>query len=186
MNAEFAQALEEVDWRSYQDNVMAALKEALEKYRTLYAGGGVNLISQIALWTAPYQHITAVSFETHVHAQKMIDLDTNYVRGSDPEVDALDGRFLNAFQGNPADFEYQMFHTFQHLELAALSEFDLNEPELDTALLLKIEANLLVVVEQIQQSQMLRDEPTEDEVWIGVNSPLDWYDDVIKMTVRTR
>ena len=186
MNAEFAQALEEVDWRSYQNNVMAALKEALEKYRALYAGGGVNLISQIALWTAPYQHITAVSFETHVHAQRMIDFQTHYDRSSDPEATDVDDRFLNAFQGNPAAFKYQMFHTFQHLELAALSEFDLNEPELDEALLLKIEANLQVVVEQVQQSQLLRDEPTEDEVWIGVNSPLDWYDDVIKMTVRTR
>lgn len=172
--------LEGLDWHLYEANVFQGLRDAVEEYRRLFEGAEGEGVYQIAIWTDAQAQQTAISFETRLHAEAVIQKSAEYWQNRGDELYAQEIRDLD-FNGNPADFRFDRFHVVSHPELIRLQKLDYADRAQSIAADVHIEVALLRVIERVLAEGIMRELPREEAIWIGISSPRDWYDHVRKI-----
>src|ERR1043166_1785409 len=178
--------VESVDWSVYEIDVYKAMQEAVRKYRRLYASSEITeMVFQISIWTDGSAGVTAVNFETRRHAEDTIKEWEEIFRAEAWEQVVRDTE-SSEYEGNPASFKYKEFYKIIHPELALLRSGRGFDADRAKAIDRRIEESLLRVVDRIIESGILKELPSEEEIWIGISSPLDWYDHVRKIRTYYR
>jgi hypothetical protein len=163
-----------VDWAAYERSVEAAVRRAVDSYARVRSP---EFVFQISIWTDPQARVTAVGFETREHAGLLIEQAAQRFRARG-RSDIADKIWRLGYASNPADFKYREYLTINHPELEALAEVDFADHAQEQAVLSRISESLIAAVERLERDGAFRDLPREQVVWIGVNSPKDWYDHV--------
>ena len=160
------QLIESGDWETYEANVLDLLRQAIEQYQRQYAD---EKVYQISIWTDPQVQVSAINFETKKHAEEQI------------AEQAPSHRNLEGYNDNPADFKRCQFLERKHPEKAAIDELNYFYHTHRQAADARISASLRKVIKRARDENVLAGLPREEVVWIGVNSPRDWYDHVTKI-----
>jgi hypothetical protein len=172
--------LESVDWALYEEDVLRAVKAAIKDYTQKFVSSPEDKVSQISIWTDPQSRKTAISFETRGHAEVQIQEQIAFWRSRGNEQGIRQSELLQ-YNGNPADFQYSEFYTMLHHELTPLRELDFRYQKHVRAAQICIKASLTNVVKRIISEGIIKPLPREQDVWIGISSPRDWYDCVQKI-----
>lgn len=173
---ETQEKLDGCDWNLYERTIEAGLIEATKRYKS--ASAGPDAVFQISVVTDPQRQITEIAFETKPHAQAKVRELAEWFRTRNEHhlAEKLETAGLNP---NPTDFRHPNYYTILHRELRPLDRIDYSDEENKRAAKVWIETSLLKVMDRIRSFDLLAVLPREEEVWIGVNSPRDWYDHVV-------
>ena len=142
-----------------------------------YLAKSVVPVYQISIWTDLQSAISCVNFETKENALKTIARSVQFWigHGNYDEAERLRELVVN---GNPADFKYARIFEGKHSSLKTiLDAVDINH-DIQNELELILEKHLLEMIDVFVKEPVFLELPKEDDVYIGVSSPLDWYDDV--------
>jgi hypothetical protein len=172
--------LSQINWTKYEENVLATVQKAIAKYCKRYAKSEDNQIYQVSIWTDPQVAQTSISFETKAHArQELLTKIQFFIKEKLPkEAKQLETLGYNT---NPADFRFPCFQTKVHRELDTLTELDYTNATTSTAVDARLETSLSRVAKQIIDAKILDKLPREETIFLGVSSPRDWYDHVVKV-----
>ena len=140
------------------------------KYNQLYTEFPDEKVYQVSIWTDPQAQITAVNFETKEHAAEHMKNWPRFLKAKD-------------YNGDPADFKHKEFLLGKHPEIESIDDLDYQFKTHRYAADARISTSLRKVVKRILNLKILENLPREDELWVGINSPHDWYDHVIKVKV---
>jgi len=154
------------DWEAYEASVLDLLQQAVDQYQQRYAS---EKVYQISIWTDPQVQVSAINFETKKHAEEQNAAQAPAFRNAE------------GYNGNPAGFKYCRFLERKHPEIAAINGLNYFYHTHRYAADARISASLRKVVKRVREQNMLAGLPREEEAWIGVNSPRDWYDHVTKI-----
>ncbi|GEM_PF-945171 len=172
------QAIDACDWDAYEENVFSLLRAAVEDYLRQSSGEEVY---QISIWTDPQTQVSAVSFETKKHAEEHISKWAQIFRQKYADEETAARLEADGYNNNPADFKHSRLLERKHPELVAIDGLDYRYVTHQHAAGARISASLRKVVKRAREQNALADLPREEIVWIGVNSPRDWYDHVTKI-----
>ncbi len=175
------QLIDKGDWKAYEENVLETVRQAIEKYRQLYTDSVTEKVFQVSIWTDPQTQTTAVNFETREHATAHTAKWAQIWREKYQDEETATRLEKEGYNGNPADFKHREFLTHKHPEIEAIDQLNYYYTTHRYAADARISASLRKVVQQIRKQNVLDGLPREEEVWIGVNSPRDWYDHVVKV-----
>lgn len=170
--------LDSCDWNAYEENILAAMQQAIEKYNQLCSKAPGEKVYQVSIWTDPQTQESAINFETKSHAEDHTKKWAGIFRdkyNDEPTALRLEAE---GFNGNPADFKHTVFFTQHHPEIAALDKLNFQYTTHSHAAEARISASLRKAVKQIKHSKMLNQLLREEVIYIGTNSPRDWYDHV--------
>jgi len=170
--------LDECDWNLYERTVEVGLVEAVK--RTKGSSAMPDAIFQVSVATDPQRQITGISLETKPHAHAKVRELARWFRTRDEQyvAEELERAGLNP---SPTDFRYPNYYTILHRELRSLDRIDYGDEENKRAAEVWIETSLLRVMDRVRSLNLLESLPRAEEVWIGINSPRDWYDHVTKI-----
>ena len=178
IDPETQERLDACDWDLYESTIATGLVKAGKRY----AGSSVrpNVIFQVSIVTDPQRQITQISLETKPHAEaKIREMVRGFrMRGEQYAAEKVELAGLNP---SPAEFRHPDYYTILHRELKPLSRIDYSDDENKKAAEVWTETSLLMVIERVRSLNLLAELPREEVVWIGVNSPRDWYDHVTKI-----
>lgn len=157
---ETTEVLNSIDWPSFEQRVVEAVEETVERYNLVYSPLPLKpeKIFQISICTDPQVLMTFVAFETKQHALELSQ--------------------VAPWNANPADFKFSELHAVVHLELRPLKALDFSDYDQRRATDERISQALLQSVGRIQERKILDPLPREDTVWLGVSSADDWYDHI--------
>ena len=158
--------IDSCDWGAYETSVIDLLQQAVEQYHRQHAD---EKVFQVSIWTDPQVQVSAINFETKKHAEEQI------------AEQAPGYRNATGYNDNPAGFKYCQFLERKHREIAAIDELNYFYHTHREAADARISASLRKVVKRTREMSILARLPREEVVWIGVNSPRDWYDHVTKI-----
>ncbi len=175
------QLIDGCDWEAYETSVIEVVQQAIKKYCQLHDAFMAEKVFQISLWTDPQRQTTAVNFETKEHATAHNMKWARIFREKYNDEETAIRLEKEGYNGSPADFEHSEFLKYKHQELEKLDQLEYQYQTHSHAADARISASLRKVVRQIRERDMLAGLPREEEVWIGVNSPRDWYDYVTKI-----
>jgi len=164
----------QIDWQLYEQQVLSLFDEAVDAYVAEHGGREDSRIFQISLWTDPQMFVSAVNFETRDHGVEINDKSIKYFEqhGREGLADQLRAQGYN---DNPADFLYPEFRTTEHTELCDAAEAGHITSDVADPI---IESTLLRIVNSAQFKEIARRLPRESQVWVGISSPVHWYDHV--------
>lgn len=170
--------LDECDWNLYERTVEVGLVKAVKRYKSFSAMP--DAIFQVSVATDPQRQITGISLETKPDAHAKVRELARWFRTRNEQyvAEELEKAGLNP---SPADFRYPNYYTILHRELRSLDRIDYGDEEDKRAAEVWIETSLLRVMDRVKSLGLLASLPREEEVWIGINSPRDWYDHVTKI-----
>jgi len=160
------QLIESGDWEAYETSVLDLLRQAIGHYRRQYAS---EKVYQVSIWTDPQVQVSAVNFETKKHAEEQIAEQAPMYRNA------------SGYNDNPAGFKYCRFLERKHPEIATIGELNYFYHTHRYAANARISTSLRKVVKRAKEENLFAGLPREEIVWIGVNSPRDWYDHVTKI-----
>lgn len=172
------QAIDACDWDAYEESVFSLLRVAVEQYLRQSSG---EKVYQISIWTDPQTQVSAVSFETRKHAEEHISKWAQIFRHKYADEETAVRLEADGYNNNPANFKHSRLLEREHPELAALDGLDYRFVTHRHAADARISASLRKVVRWAREQNALGSLPREEVVWIGVNSPRDWYDHVTKI-----
>jgi len=170
--------LDECDWNLYESTIEVGLVEAAKRYKG--SSAMPDAIFQVSVVTDPQRQVTEISVETKPHTQaKVRELEEWFrTRNEHYLAEKLETAGLNP---NPTDFRHPNYYTILHRELRPLDRINYNDDENRKAAEVWVETSLLKVIKRVRPLDLLAGLPREEEVWMGVNSPRDWYDHVTKI-----
>ena len=178
IDPETQERLDACDWDLYESTIATGLVKAGKRY----AGSSVrpDVIFQVSIVTDPQRQITQISLETKPHAEaKIREMVRGFrMRGEQYAAEKVELAGLNP---SPAEFRHPDYYTILHRELKPLSRIDYSDDENKKAAEVWTETSLLMVIERVRSLNLLAELPREEVVWVGVNSPRDWYDHVTKI-----
>ena len=154
------------DWETYEASVLDLLRQAVEEYQKCHAS---EKVYQVSIWTDPQVQISAINFETKRHAEEQLAKQAPAYRSE------------KGYNDNPADFKRCEFLRREHPEIAAIDGLNYSYHTHRQAADARISTSLRKVVKRAREQNVFAGLPREEEVWIGVNSPRDWYDHVTKI-----
>jgi hypothetical protein len=170
--------LRRIDWESYKRAVFDCVVGTFERYRTPDQNHGPRPpVFQVAIWTDAPARLTGVSIETLTNAQKSKARTIAWDRenGFDEHAEMEE---LCPFAANPADFQFHSFGSMRHPALVVAGTYDPSSESDKVVLNSAIEIGLRIVVARLDSAGVFRRIPRENQVWVGVSSARDWYDDV--------
>ena len=156
------------------------MQQAIEKYNGLYSEAASEKVYQVSIWTDPQIQESAINFETKHHAEDHIKKWAAIFRDKYNDEATASRLETEGFNSSPADFKHTVFFTQNHPEIAELNKLDFQYTTHSHAAEAHISAALRKAVKQIKHSKMLNQLPREQVVYIGTNSPRDWYDHISK------
>ena len=178
IDPETQERLDACDWDLYESTIATGLVKAGKRY----AGSSVrpDVIFQVSIVIDPQRQITQISLETKPHAEaKIREMVRGFrMRGEQYAAEKVELAGLNP---SPAEFRHPDYYTILHRELKPLSRIDYSDDENKKAAEVWTETSLLMVIERVRSLNLLAELPREEVVWVGVNSPRDWYDHVTKI-----
>ncbi len=172
--------LKSIDWALYEENVLKTVGVAVKKYVEKFLSSPEDKVFQISIWTDPQSGKTAISFETKRHAETHLQEQIAYWRSRGNEQGIRQSELLQ-YNDNPGDFQYSEFHVILHHELIPLRELDFRYQKHMRAAQVRIKASLANVLKRMAAEGTVEQLPREQNVWIGISSPRDWYDCVQKI-----
>lgn len=172
---EINQVLDAIPWDRYEEEVYLAVDDAIRHYVRGTKGSRKDPVTQVSVWTAPQHRLTAVGFETLNHAISQGGAFVNRPGpGQTPRVE------LVTYQ-QPADFEFREYHCVYHPALLGLMRLNFNDGRQARGAMERVEKRLLRVRDRVIHEGMVDQLPKSAVLWIGINSPRDWYDHVLEL-----
>jgi hypothetical protein len=166
--------LKKVDWTRYEEEVFLAVEDAVRHYNAGAKGSNLETVSQISLTTSPQTRVTTIGFETLSHAVSLGSFVVRRPEDADPQIELT-------HYVSPEDFQFREYHAVYHPALLPLAELKLSIPEQEQPALRVIETHLLSVRDHLVLHDVLGRLPRAQTFWIGINSPRDWYDHVLRL-----
>jgi len=168
------QILKGIDWARYEEEVYLAVEDAVRHYNAGAKGSNLETLSQLSIRTSPQNRVTSIGFETLSHAVSRGAFVIHRPEDAEPEVELV--TYLN-----PSDFQFREYHCVAHPALLALGQLQLAKPTQEQVALRAIETHLLSVRDRVVLSGVLGALPRSKSFWLGINSPQDWYDHVVRI-----
>lgn len=173
-----------VDWQQYENEVAQAVQSAIAQFTQQHLEDAEK-VYQISIATAPQSRETCIGFETKQHAMKEVqESDAWWRERSKPKV--ADSVTASLYNENLADFKYAGFHCIKNPSLRPLKQLDFYKEAYEMAALKKIHHHLLQVLNHLLLDNVFHRLPKEDQLWVGVNSPRDWYDCVTDVMTNSK
>ena len=163
--------LEATDWQAYERRIVTLTSDGLDAFTA--AAGNVK-IYQVSIWTDLEARVSAINFETSVHAREYAEGYAQRLRSDKLHAQA-DEVLRVSRSANPANFFFRDAAECYHPELEPLRRHIYSKVKFafaDTYLA----GRLLLARKAVLASGVLSTVPHEDPIWFGISSQESWYD----------
>jgi hypothetical protein len=163
-----------VDWDRYVEETTLAIEDAVRHYTAGTKGAGGAPVREVSIATDPQRRLTSVGFQTTRRVLRRGGLITRSADGI-----AVD----YPMPSYPTEFELYEFHCVYHPCLVSLVGLDFEQARVFLAVVTRIHS-LLRRVREDSLRRGVFDEIRDARFWVGLNSPDDWYGDVLEVPPR--
>lgn len=151
---------------------------------TSYPGSGEDCnthgpVYQIGIWTYNQSAYTGICFETKPHAKQFNS--EREIRLRQSGLEEMAQRIAQSeYNSSIGDFLYNNFYLYEHPELLPLTQLDRFDDAQNYEAQRKMEDALLEAVREAITTRLFDSLPREEQIWIGISSPHDSYDHIVK------